>query len=124
LPAHCAEAADFLCMLRSFLVFPVSDRACTDPGNPKPAGAVDIGAMEISRMLRPEYLRKHIDALLRLSHDVKDRAVSAELREMADEFRIFLSVADISDFAAELNERPAPLGGSEPQHIGTALSPV
>jgi hypothetical protein len=42
-------------------------------------------------MMPPEYLRKHIDALLRLSHDVKDRAVAAKLREMADECRIMLS---------------------------------
>jgi hypothetical protein len=35
-----------------------------------------------------EYLRMHIDALLRLSGAAKDRAVSIELREMADECRI------------------------------------
>ncbi len=39
-------------------------------------------------MMPPECLRKHIDALLHLSHDVKDQAVSAKLREMADECRI------------------------------------
>jgi hypothetical protein len=76
-------------------------------------------------MLRPEYLRKHIDALLRLSHNVKDRAVSAELREMADEFRILLSVADISELAAGLIESPVPSAGRERhQHSGAARSPA
>jgi hypothetical protein len=60
-------------------------------------------------MLQAEYLRNHIDALLRLSHDVKDRAVSAKLREMADECRIVVSVADISDLATALNKNAAPL---------------
>ena len=59
-------------------------------------------------MLPTKYLLNHIDALLRLSHDVKDRAVSAKLREMADEFRIMVSVADITDFAATLNENAVP----------------
>jgi hypothetical protein len=62
-------------------------------------------------MMPPEYLRKHIDALLRLSHDVKDQAASAKLREMADECRIMLSVADISELAAGLNQPPARLMG-------------
>jgi hypothetical protein len=64
-------------------------------------------------MMPPEYLRQHIDALLRLSHDVKDQAVSAKLREMADEFRIMLSVADISELAAGLNKAPDRLMGSK-----------
>jgi G:T/U-mismatch repair DNA glycosylase len=64
-------------------------------------------------MMPPEYLRKHIDALLRLSHAVKDQAVSAELREMADECRIMLSVADISELAAGLNQAPAELNGTK-----------
>src|ERR1019366_8382358 len=52
-----------------------------------------------STMMQLEYLRKHIDALMALSHDVKDRAVSEKLREMADECRIMLSLADVSDVA-------------------------
>ena len=52
-------------------------------------------------MLPTNYLLNHIDALLRLSHDARDQVVSAKLREMADEFRIVVSVADISDFAAQ-----------------------
>jgi hypothetical protein len=64
-------------------------------------------------MMPPEYLRKHIDALLRLSHDVKDQAVSAKLREMADECRIMLSVADVSELAAGLSKAPVRLGGNE-----------
>jgi hypothetical protein len=60
-------------------------------------------------MLPTKYLINHIDALLRLSHDVEDRAVSAKLREMADEFRIMISVADITDFAAALNKNAPPI---------------
>jgi hypothetical protein len=67
-------------------------------------------------MLQTEYLLNHIDALLRLSHDAKDRAVSAKLQEMADEFRIMVSVADITDLAAALNKNAVPLA---PDLIGT-----
>jgi hypothetical protein len=59
-------------------------------------------------MLQLAYLRHHIDALLNLSHDVKDQAVSAKLREMADECRIVLSVADVSDTAAGLSNNAPP----------------
>jgi hypothetical protein len=71
-------------------------------------------------MLPTKYLLNHIDALLRLSHDVKDRTVSASLREMADEFRIMVSVADITDFASALNKNAEP-----PPHdlIGTGPVP-
>ena len=56
-------------------------------------------------MLQTKYLLDHIDALLRLSHDAGDRVISAKLREMADEFRIMVSVADISNMAATLSKR-------------------
>ncbi|HEY6258269.1 MAG TPA: hypothetical protein VIY51_21000 [Xanthobacteraceae bacterium] len=59
-------------------------------------------------MLQTEYILNHIDALVRLSHDVKDRAVSAKLREMADEIRIMVSVADITSLAAGLSEKGSP----------------
>ena len=59
-------------------------------------------------MLQPKYLLDHIDALLLLSHDVGDRAIAARLREMADEFRIMVSVADISNLAATLSKSSAP----------------
>ena len=59
-------------------------------------------------MLQTEYLLNHIDALLRLSHDVKDRVVSAKLQEMADEFRIMVSVADITDLVARLSQNAVP----------------
>jgi hypothetical protein len=59
-------------------------------------------------MLPTTYLLNHIEALLRLSHDAKDRAVSAKLREMADELRIMVSVADITDFAAEVSQKAVP----------------
>ena len=55
-------------------------------------------------MMHLEFLRKHIDALLALSHDARDPAVSAKLRELADECRIILSVADIADLAAGLKK--------------------
>jgi hypothetical protein len=53
----------------------------------------------------PEYLRMHIDALLRLSHAARDRAVAIELREMADECRIMLSVANINELAADIKQQ-------------------
>ena len=53
----------------------------------------------------PEYLRMHIDALLRLSHAARDRAVSIELGEMADECRIMLSVANINEMTSELKQQ-------------------
>jgi len=59
-------------------------------------------------MLPTTYILNHIEALLHLSHDAKDRAVSAKLREMADELRIMVSVADIADFAAEVSQKAVP----------------
>jgi hypothetical protein len=53
-------------------------------------------------MLSTRYLIDHIEALIRLSHEIQDRAVSAKLRDIANELRIMVSVADISDLAAEL----------------------
>jgi hypothetical protein len=54
-------------------------------------------------MVSTKYLLDHIEALLRLSHEAKDRAISAKIREMADELRILISVADVTDFAATLS---------------------
>jgi hypothetical protein len=54
--------------------------------------------------MQAEFLRDHIDSLLQLSHEVKERAISARLREMADECRIMLSVVDISQQVAALNQ--------------------
>jgi hypothetical protein len=53
-------------------------------------------------MVSTKHLLDHIEALLRLSDDVKDRAISAQIREMADELRILISVADVTDLAAVL----------------------
>jgi hypothetical protein len=58
-------------------------------------------------MLQTKDLLDHIDALLRLSHDAGDRTIAAKLRQLADEFRIMVSVADISDLAATLVKAPA-----------------
>jgi hypothetical protein len=58
-------------------------------------------------MLQTDYVLNHIDALVRLSYDVKDRAVSAKLREMADEMRIMVSVAAITNLAADLSPKAA-----------------
>ena len=64
-------------------------------------------------MVSTKDLLDHIDALLRLSHDVKDRAISAKVREMADELRILISVADVTDLAAGLsNARPVAVPAS------------
>jgi hypothetical protein len=54
-------------------------------------------------MVSTKYLLDHIEALLRLSHDANDRAISAKIREMADELRIMISVADVTDWAATLS---------------------
>ena len=64
--------------------------------------------MERSVTLPAKHLLDHIEALLRLSHDARDRTVSAKLRDMADEFRIMVSVADVTDFAAELSQKAVP----------------
>jgi hypothetical protein len=60
-------------------------------------------------MLTPDYLHRHINALLRLSRDVEDPAMSAQLQEMADELRIMVSVADIAGLAADLKGSDAPV---------------
>jgi hypothetical protein len=70
-------------------------------------------------MLQAEYLRHHVEALLRLSRDAEEPALSAKLREMADEFRIMVSVADVSDLAAALNRNAPPLA---PDLIGTGAA--
>src|SRR5258708_3397492 len=54
-------------------------------------------------MVSTKHLLDHIEALLRLSQDAKDPAISAKIREMADELRILISVADVADFAATLS---------------------
>jgi hypothetical protein len=56
-----------------------------------------------------EYFRKHIDALIALSHDARDREVAAKIRELADECRIMLSLMDISDVAAGSSARRDPV---------------
>jgi hypothetical protein len=60
-------------------------------------------------MLSTRYLLDHIDALIRLSHEVQDRTASANLREMADELRIMVSVADVTDLVATLHKNIVPL---------------
>ena len=55
-------------------------------------------------MLATSYLLDHINALIRLSHEVQDRTASAKLREMADELRIMVSVADVTDLVATLHK--------------------
>jgi hypothetical protein len=82
-------------------------------------------------MVSTKYLLDHIEALLRLSHDAKDRAISVKIREMADELRILISVADVTDFAATLssassvavpvsNEIVTALYGTKRKHRRTA----
>jgi hypothetical protein len=74
-------------------------------------------------MLSTRYLLDHIDALVRLSHEVKDREASAKLMEMADELRLMVHVTDISELAATLNKdtTPAPVN-TAPETGGSANS--
>jgi hypothetical protein len=74
-------------------------------------------------MVSNQHLLDHIEALLRISHDVPDRAISAKLREMADELRILISVADVADLAATLGTAPtlAPPAPPVPNEIVAAL---
>jgi hypothetical protein len=58
-------------------------------------------------MVSTKYLLDHIDSLRRLSQEVKDRAVSAKLQEMANELRILVSVAEVANLAAALSTAPA-----------------
>jgi hypothetical protein len=62
-------------------------------------------------MLTPEYLRYHIDALLRLSGDTKDPAAAGRLQEMADELRIIVSVTEIAEIAGTASD---PKGRNNP----------
>jgi G:T/U-mismatch repair DNA glycosylase len=71
-------------------------------------------------MVSTRYLLDHIEALLRLSHDARDPVISAKIREMADELRILISVADVTDFAATLNST-SPVAGPVSNEIVTAL---
>lgn len=61
-----------------------------------------------------KYFLDHIDALLLLSHDLdlEDREVAAKLREMADELRMMISVADVADLAAALNDNAVVVSGA------------
>jgi hypothetical protein len=68
-------------------------------------------------MLQTKDLLDHIDALLRLSHDAGDRTIAAKLRQLADEFRIMVSVADISNLAASLGRTPAGAAPSAPVSV-------
>ena len=68
-------------------------------------------------MVSTKYLLDHIEALLRLSHDAEDRAISAKIREMADELRILISVADVTDFTATVSSAAVPVSNE----IVTAL---
>jgi len=63
-------------------------------------------------MLQTKDILAHIEALVRLSCDVNDRAVSAKLRQMADELRIMVSVADIANLAAGLSPKTEKLPDS------------
>jgi hypothetical protein len=71
-------------------------------------------------MVPTKPLLDHIEALLRISHDVKDRAISAKLREMADELRILISVADVTNLAATFGPTP-PVAPAAPNEMVAAL---
>jgi hypothetical protein len=71
-------------------------------------------------MVPTKHLLDHIEALVRISHDVRDRAISAKLREMADELRILVSVADVADLAAIMGN-PPPVAAPVANDIVAAL---
>jgi len=73
-------------------------------------------------MLSARYLLDHIDALIRLSQAVQDRTASAKLKEMADELRIMVSVADVTDLVATLRKNVVPESASAKQKLPTATS--
>jgi len=73
-------------------------------------------------MLSARYLLDHIDALIRLSQAVQDRTASAKLREMADELRIMVSVADVTDLVATLRKNVVPESASAKQKLPSATS--
>lgn len=85
--------ANTIRVARLRLVAPFWLNSCLTP-------ATGLSTLYRSSIMHLEYLRKHIDALMALSHDVKDRAASARLRELADECRIMLSLADVSEMVA------------------------
>jgi hypothetical protein len=70
-------------------------------------------------MLSRSYLLDHIGALIRLSREIQDRTACAKLREMADELRIILSVADITDLVGTLNKNAQ---WRAPSSVDTQLS--
>jgi hypothetical protein len=72
-------------------------------------------------MVSTKDLLDHIEALLGLSRDVKDRAISAKIREMADELRILISVADVSNWAAGLSSAPSSVAVPTSNEMVTAL---
>src|SRR5258708_6160451 len=72
-------------------------------------------------MVSTQHLLDHMEALLRVSQDAKDRATSANIREMAEELRILISVADVTDFAATLSSASSVVPVSNENEIVTAL---
>jgi hypothetical protein len=62
-------------------------------------------------MWRAEYLRDHVEALMRLSRAAKEPELAAKLQEMADEVRIMISVAAVAELAAV-----------EPSHLRAKLA--
>jgi hypothetical protein len=75
-------------------------------------------------MVSTKHLLDHIDALVRISHDVQDRAISAKLREMADELRILVSVADVANLAANFGNAPAVVPAAPVAQPAPAAAPA
>jgi hypothetical protein len=55
-------------------------------------------------MSQAHYLRAQVDALARLSRNVKEPEMSGKLEEIADELRIMASVAYVVNLAAALDK--------------------
>ena len=77
-------------------------------------------------MLRAELLRDHLEALRRVSRVSNEPAVAQRLELLADELRIMISVAAVTDLASE-QETPArkalapPHAAAAPSAVGSAI---
>jgi len=75
-------------------------------------------------MVATKHLLDHIEALVRISHDVQDRAIAAKIREMADELRILVSVADVANLAANFGTAPPVMPAAPAVPVAPAAPPV
>src|SRR5712672_636953 len=79
--------------------------AATHVAEPIPAQLVRLGGFGAKFMSQAQNLRDHVDALARLSLNVKE---PEKLQEIADELRIMASVAYVVNLAAALDKNAGP----------------